>query len=170
MNRSAFRSVMCTPVCAMGGVNSSPSRSIARLLPLLTFVSVWFFFMPAAQAQHSTPVSSAPGQTYPWEGSVAQPTASSVAGTNTANGNKLTSIPIVGWTARGGLPVQMTLYHNSQGSHNSELGQKWTFTYDIYLVLSDDDFGNYATVHWGDDLAYKFTQSGSSFTPPTGHP
>ena len=45
-----------------------------------------------------------------------------VGGTNTGNGNKLTTLPIVGWTARGGLPVNFTIYHNSQGNHNSELG------------------------------------------------
>ena len=46
---------------------------------------------------HATAVAEASGSTYPWE--------ASIAGANTANGNKLTSIPIVGWTARGGMPA-----------------------------------------------------------------
>src|SRR5947208_3176980 len=41
------------------------------------------------------------GSTFPWEGNL--------GGLNTFIGNKLTSIPIVGWTARGGMPVQFTL-------------------------------------------------------------
>src|SRR4051812_18617952 len=45
---------------------------------------------------HPTPVSSAPGSTYEWEGSM--------GGTNTGNGNKLTFLPLVGWTQQGGLP------------------------------------------------------------------
>jgi len=111
-----------------------------------------------ATATHALSVDADSGSTYPWEGSV--------AGTNTGNGNKQTGVPIVGWTARGGMPVALTLYHNSQSSHNSELGQKWTFSYDIYLV--DDGSGN-MTVHWGDDLAYPFTRNiDGSYTPPTG--
>jgi YD repeat-containing protein len=106
---------------------------------------------------HSTAVDDASGSTYPWE--------ASVASTNTGNGNKLTSIPIVGWTARGGLPVSFTLNHNSQSAHNSELGYKWTHSYDLFLV---DTSGN-KTVHWGDDLSYTFTlHLGGTYTAPVG--
>jgi RHS repeat-associated protein len=98
------------------------------------------------------------GGSYSWEGSS--------GGTNTGNGNKLTSIPIVGWTARGGMVVDMTLYHNSQSNHNSELGQKWTFSYDIYATV--DGSGN-VTIHWGNDLAYQFIKNvGGSYTAPNG--
>ncbi|WP_395088187.1 DUF6531 domain-containing protein [Armatimonas sp.] len=99
------------------------------------------------------------GSTYPWEGSV--------GGTNTGNGNKLTELPIVGWSARGGLPVNFTLYHNSEGNHNSELGQHWTHSFDMYLVV-DSGTGDVA-MHWGNDLAYVFTKNiDGSFSPPTG--
>ncbi|MCX6362151.1 MAG: hypothetical protein NT029_20340, partial [Armatimonadetes bacterium] len=88
---------------------------------------------------HVISVDPAPGTTYSWEGTS--------AGTNTGNGNKLTRIPLVGWTACGGMPVEFALYHNSQGTHNSELGYKWTFSYDIYSAV---DAGGNVTVHWGD--------------------
>jgi RHS repeat-associated protein len=107
---------------------------------------------------HVISVDPAPGTTYSWEGTT--------AGTNTGNGNKLTRIPLVGWTARGGMPVEFALYHNSQGTHNSELGYKWTFSYDIYSAV---DAGGNVTVHWGDDLSYTFTkQVDGSYTAPTG--
>ena len=67
------------------------------------------------------------GGTFPWEGNS--------GGANTGNGNKLTSIPIVEWTARGGMPLAFTLYHSSMSAHNGELGQHWTHSYDIYLAL-----------------------------------
>ncbi len=66
------------------------------------------------RVSHALAVSAASGPTYPWE--------ASAGGINTGNGNKLTQVPLVGWTARGGMPVSFTLAHNSQGVHNSELG------------------------------------------------
>ena len=77
---------------------------------------------------HAVSVADAAGGTYPWEGSVGD--------ANTGNGNKQTGIPIVGWTQRGGLPVSLALAHNSESNRNAELGQKWTHSYDIYLMSS----------------------------------
>jgi hypothetical protein len=68
-------------------------------------------------------VAANPGSTYPWEGMV--------GGTNTGNGNKLTTIPVVGWGARGGLPVSLALVHNSKETGVSELGPKWIHSYNI---------------------------------------
>ena len=88
------------------------------------------------------------GGTYPWE-------ASTSSGTNTGNGNKMTTLGITGWSAKGGLPVSLSLFHNSQGtSTSSELGPKWTHSYDIYLIV--DPQTGVATIHWGDALAYPF--------------
>ena len=84
---------------------------------------------------------------------------------NTVNGNKTTTVPIVGWTQRGGLPVGLSLVHNSESSRNSTLGQKWTHSYDIYGLV--DGSGNF-TIHWGDDLSYTYTKSGTTYTPPVG--
>ncbi|MEP6755010.1 MAG: DUF6531 domain-containing protein [Chthonomonadales bacterium] len=106
-------------------------------------------------AQHAISLSLDSGSAFPWEGS--RPSANGTV--NTGNGNKLTSIALVGWTAKGGMPVDISLYHNSEGSHNSELGQKWTWSYDIYLSV--DSMTGDVTVHWGNDLSYTFTKSGS---------
>jgi len=128
--------------------------------------------------QHAISLAADAGPTYPWEGSSGD--------ANTGNGNKMTTVPIVGWTQRGGMPVNFSLYHNSEGTHNSELGQKWTFSYDIYLVSGGSSGGSGGSggmmgagggsggasnmaIHWGDDLSYVFTNDGSNnFTPPTG--
>ena len=110
---------------------------------------------------HPTSVSLAAGSTYAWEGNAGD--------VNTGNGNKLTSVPLVGWTQRGGLPIAFTLYHNSEGNHNGELGQKWTHSYDLYLAAGGG-FGlsSNISVHWGNDLSYTFTYAGGAYTAPTG--
>ena len=99
----------------------------------------------------------------------AMPWVATVNNTNTGNGNKLLSLPLVGWTARGGLPVAFTLSHSSKSTYNSDLGQKWSHTYDISLAVALGDFGSTATVTWGDGQSYAFTGSGSGpWTAPTG--
>lgn len=99
------------------------------------------------------------GSSYPWE--------TSVGDANTSNGNKATSLPLVSWTARGGLPVGFTLHHNSKSSYAGALSAKWTFSYDIQLNF-DTTTGN-AAVHWGDGRSYAFTANiGGTFTPPAG--
>jgi YD repeat-containing protein len=110
---------------------------------------LYAWIVPEGQEpQHSTPVSPEPGGAFPWEGSH--------GGTNTANGNKLTTLPLFSWTARGGMTVDFTLYHNSQTSYNDELGRGWTWTYDIYI----NESGSTATVHWGDGRCVPFTAPG----------
>ncbi|MCW3054541.1 MAG: repeat-containing protein, partial [Chthonomonadales bacterium] len=56
---------------------------------------------------HYTSLAPESGSAFPWE--------ASVGGTNTGNGNHLSQVPLVSWTARGGMPVAFTLSHNSQG-------------------------------------------------------
>ena len=48
---------------------------------------------------HVTSVAVDSGSTYPWEGRV--PQAGTGGNTNTGNGNQLTPIPLVSWTALG---------------------------------------------------------------------
>ena len=55
---------------------------------------------------HTLAVEAEPGSSFPWEGSA--------SGVNTGNGNKLTALPLFGWTVRGGVALGVTLYHNSQ--------------------------------------------------------
>lgn len=103
-------------------------------------------------------VAAQAGPHYPWE--------REYDGVNTVNGNKLTSLPLVSWTARGGLPVAFTLSHNSENNYASVLSLKWTFSYDIGLTF--DGSGN-ATVRWGDGRSYTFTKNvDGTFTPPVG--
>ena len=114
---------------------------------------------PPVGEVHVLSLAEDSGASYPWEGSV--------GGANTGNGNKTTDLPIVGWKARGGLSVSLSLVHNSESNHDSELGHKWTHSYDIFLV-PDSSTGN-LTVHWGNDLAYPFTKNiDGSYSAPTG--
>ena len=102
--------------------------------------------------------AATPGPAYPWEGSA--------GGVKLGNGNKLTSVGIVGWTQRGGLPVNLTLNHNSESSRNGELGPKWIMSYDD--TLSVDGSGN-VTVYWGDGRVYTFMKNvNGTYTPPPG--
>jgi YD repeat-containing protein len=147
--------VLSTPVYALSHQPSAPRLGVRVLTPA---EMGRILGRQSSPGDHQTATSPASGDTYPWE--------ASVAGTNTGNGNKTTTLPIVGWTVRGGMPVSFTLTHNSQSAHNSELGYKWTHSYDLFLVT--DLFGN-ATAHWGDDLAYTFTRNiDGSFIAPTG--
>jgi RHS repeat-associated protein len=112
---------------------------------------------------HPASVDSEPGSTYPWE--------ASAGGVNTGNGNKLTQVPLTGWTALGGMPVSFALAHNSQSTHNGELGQKWTHSFDLYLagVYNELNDSTDMAAHWGDDLAYKFAQNvDGTYSAPAG--
>jgi YD repeat-containing protein len=102
---------------------------------------------PGAVPNFTASVNPDPGGAYPWEGSV--------GGTNTGNGNKVTTVPLVGWTAQGGLPVSLSLTHNSQETGSSELGPKWIHSYAIYGVV--DPNTSAFSVRWGDGLGYAFT-------------
>ena len=188
--------VLATPAFALIHT-APPDRSGIRLLTTEQMTHI-VGKQGIGVAPHAVSVDSAPGDSYPWEGSV--------GGTNTGNGNKQTSIPIVGWTQKGGLPVALSLTHNSQSNRNAELGNKWTHSYDIYLMSSaggggttggttggqPNGFapqsgtapntggggtggggtftsGSNLVAHWGDDLAYPFTNSGTdTFAAPTG--
>jgi len=102
--------------------------------------------------------AATPGTPYSWEGAL--------GGVKVANGNKLTSVGIVSWTQRGGLPVGLSLNHNSQSSRNGELGPKWLMSYDD--TLSVDGSGN-VTVYWDDGRVYTFMMNvNGTYTPPAG--
>jgi YD repeat-containing protein len=66
-----------------------------------------------------------PGTTLPWEGSS--------GATNTGNGNKLTTLPLVGWGAKGAVDVSLSLHHDSQGqgvsSVRNALNQTTSYAY-----------------------------------------
>lgn len=108
--------------------------------------------------------AATPGTPYAWEGAL--------DGVKVANGNKLTSIGIVSWTQRGGLPVGLGLNHNSQSSRSGELGPKWLLSYDSTISVdgspSTGGTGN-VTVYWSEGRVYTFLrQIDGSYTPPAG--
>ena len=84
-----------------------------------------------------------------WEGSA--------NGVNTGNGKGLTTLPLFGWTVRGGTALDLTLYHDSQSVYSDELGAGWTWTYDVYV----NDLGGDPVLHWGDGTAIPYAASGS---------
>lgn len=108
---------------------------------------------PGGEQQQQFALAVAPGATYPWEGSSSD--------TNTGNGNKLTTVPLLRWDALGAVDVAFNLYHNSQGDGISELGNRWTHSYDLYLLLSPYDAT--ASIKWGDALGIAF-----AYNPYTG--
>jgi RHS repeat-associated protein len=151
-----------TIVFAWYAVAATPLQAFAPSLPVSTHVGMRKLHPEEMRkimgSLSTTPVSAAAGGAYSWEGSS--------GGTNTGNGNKQTLIPIVSWTARGGLPMTMALAHNSESTRNADVGQKWTYSFSLYG--GTDGFGNF-TAHWGDDLAYTFSKNvDGSFTAPTG--
>ncbi len=104
------------------------------------------------------PVAAETGNATAWE--------AMIGGVNTASGNRLTELPIVSWTARGGLPVSLTLANNSQGTENGPLGHRWTHSFD--LTGSVDAATGNVTLHNGDGRLTTYTRSGNTFTPPPG--
>ncbi len=106
---------------------------------------------------HAVSVAAAPGDTFPWEGSAGD--------ANTGNGNKQTEIPLVGWTQKGGMPVNLTLTHNSETNRNAELGYKWSHSYDIYLMSSG---GNSGGGTGGSGGTGGFAQAGTAPNAPGG--
>ena len=90
------------------------------------------------QRAMSASVGSASGDTMPWE--------ASVGGTNTGNGNKLTQVPLVGWTGTRRHAHRLHPRPQQPGVHNSELGQKWTHSFDLFLVSVLRSQHRYATI------------------------
>lgn len=117
-----------------------PSRRIP--LNVLRLLVVGFLFLCSTSLLQAVPVhpdatdgggiggnpASSPGTSYPW--------VSSIDGVSTATGNKMTEIPTVSWVARGGLIVDLTLYHNSESNVGSpSRGAKWALLYDTNRCL-----------------------------------
>lgn len=101
---------------------------------------------------------TAPGGTVPIGGGLS-------GETNTNTGNKLTTLPIVGWSSRGDSAVGFTLYHNSIGAYNGALGQGWSHAYDVSIAYTT---GSSAIVRMADGLQVPYTESSGTFTPPAG--
>jgi len=138
-----------------GGLWSAKALDAAERSGSLLQTSMQPFLPPV---QHSLAVAPEPGSSLPWEGSFGS--------VNSGNGNKLTSLHLFSWKARGGMPVDFTLYHNSQTNYNDELGAGWSWTYDLYINV--DPVTGTATVHYGNGLSIPYTVSGGVYSAPTG--
>ena len=102
--------------------------------------------------------AESPGAPFSWEGSVGD--------VKTGNGDKMTAVPLVAWTARGGLPVSFAVTHNSEATYQNFNGMKWTYSYLEFVV--EDTAAHTVTAYWDDGSVYSFTLSGSTYTPPAG--
>jgi len=102
----------------------------------------------------------APGPPRAWQGAV--------SGINTGNGNKITTLPLVGWTMRGGMSVSCALIHNSESSLYGTFGDKWLVSYQSSLTR---DSSGAVTVTWdtGQNNIYTVTYPGQTiYTSPLG--
>ncbi|MDW8321906.1 MAG: RHS repeat-associated core domain-containing protein [Armatimonadota bacterium] len=83
---------------------------------------------------------------------------------------KQTDVPLVGWQARGGLPVQFSLHHNSKATYtNTAISAKWAHTYDTHLDIYIQPDGNRAVVTWGNHTLQLFDQQGNQWVPRDGY-
>jgi YD repeat-containing protein len=105
--------------------------------------------------------SAGPG--HPWQGRI--------PGVNPFSLAKQTEIPLVAWRARGGLPVNFALYHNSQAVYsNPALGAKWTHSYDTHLdVWVEANGARKAALVWGNHTVQLFAQVGRQWVPLDGY-
>lgn len=109
---------------------------------------------------HTLAVATAPGSSFPWEGSAG---GLGGASTNTSNGDRLVALKLVGWKSRG-LDLDFTLYHNSETNYNDELGYGWTSSSDIYI----NSLTSTPTVHWPNGMCVPYSGSGPTYTAPAG--
>jgi RHS repeat-associated protein len=143
-----------------------------RFSTVLRLLAVGFLFLCSASLLQAVPIrpdptdgggvggnaASSPGPAYSW--------VSSVDGVSTATGNKLTEVPTVSWVARGGLVVDLTLYHNSESNVGSpSRGAKWRLIYDT--DLQSDGSGN-VHMDWGNGNHYDFGNTNGVYSPPPG--
>jgi len=91
-----------------------------------------------------------------------------VAGVNTNTGNRLATIPIVGWTARGNIGVDFTLYHNSISEYDGVFGHNWSHSYDMKLHEAVTTAGTIVTVQMPDGLEVPYALTSGTYTPPAG--
>lgn len=100
------------------------------------------------------------GSGHPWQ--------AHVAGINVLSRAKQTDVPLVGWRARGGLPIQFSLHHNSKATYtNNALSAKWAHTYDTHLDVYVQQ--NRAAVTWGNHTMQLFDKQGDQWVPSDGY-
>lgn len=85
--------------------------------------------------------------------------------TNTNTGNKLTTLPLVGFASRGNTAAGFTLFHSSVSTFNGTLGHGWSHSYDASITHT---VGSSAILRMPDGLQVPYTETAGTFTPPSG--
>lgn len=113
-------------------------------------------FLPTAEDA----VRRGPG--HPWQ--------ASLGGVNLYSLAKQTSVGLVGFHTRGGMPFGFTLHNNSQGFQwNPALGRGWLHNFDIRLLVWRQAGGDQACVLWGDHRLQMFKYKGKGWVNADGY-
>lgn len=128
-----------------------------------------------APALGGPPENVAGGPPLPWEGSFpggCSNSASAVVNSNT--GNHFYSLPILGFQVRGGMSLNLVLYHNSNTYYTGSFGSKWSCNFDARYQtnFADGELNNSCVIMMrfgnGRYVPYTFNFLTQRFESPTG--
>ena len=104
------------------------------------------------------------GQAKSWESQLGE--------VNSNTGNRMMSIPIVGWSGRGGTTFSLGVIYNSKANLTTSAGYGWRFSYEAKVTQTSDEVGDIsgATVTWGDGTTHSYTSPdvGATYVAPIG--
>jgi RHS repeat-associated protein len=83
---------------------------------------------------------------------------------NSATGNLNYAVPLVSIPVRGGMSMDLTLYHNSQSSFVGMFGNKWSCTWEMRVT----DLTTMVIVRWPDGLTVPYSPTVGGYQPPPG--
>lgn len=102
---------------------------------------------------------SGPG--HPWQ--------SRAGGVNLFSLSKQTTVPLVAWGVRGGMPLGLALFHNGQALFsNPHLASNWRHSHDIQLFVWNEGGLRRAAVVWGDHTVNLFVRN-PTWMPADGY-
>ncbi len=84
---------------------------------------------------------------------------------NTNTGNKLSTLPIVSIPVKGNLALSFSMFHNSIGAENLDLGYGWRHNYDASLSVVG---GGDVIVRMPDGLYVPYDYNSPNYDPPAG--
>ncbi len=172
MANNIRRSLFGGALFAIGVVGATAQRSEGRQhrpyflvddgakgLPQFTDGGGLYFLTGGAPIYFLTGGARAASASHPWEGVW--------PGVNPRTLARQTNIGLIGWTVRGGMPLNFALHHNSMATRsNPSLSAEWLHSFDIRLVLSNGN--TQAEIQWG-HLPQMFTLVGAAWTPADGY-
>ncbi len=134
----------------------------------------WLAWIGVAQTP-IPPLGYEDGGSQSWEGSSS---GTPGATTNTYSGNRLTEVPLVGWSSSGESFVDLRLYHNSADAFHGGLlqnlhglGAGWKFSYDV--ILRNGDGGtpspnSMVRIEFEDGSVNRFDHNGTAYVAGPG--